>query len=172
MSSSSIYLLEAGEIIFSESPVYIRTILGSCVSATFFDLKTGTSAMMHGLYPGKGKSAVYTETAIEMIIEEYKKKDIRLGRVEVKLFGGAKMNIISGEKEISNAIRIRNVESARTILSEYNVKIKAEDTGCACGREVIFNTDTGVVYVRKINSEETCKSPYCLEKDIQQCPRR
>lgn len=172
MDKQHLFLLEAGQVIVSESPIVVRTILGSCVSVTLYDYKTGIAGIIHGLYGGKGDSPLYTETALEMMIQEFIKRDIRLQRVEVKLFGGAIMQLAPSEDEVSNAIRIKNVQSAKEVLRKYNMSITAEDTGCACGREVFFFTENGEVFVKKLASEITCTSPYCLEKDKKRCPRR
>lgn len=162
------YLLEAGQIIFSESPICIRTILGSCVSVTFFDPQTRFASMMHGLYPGTGANASYTETAISMIVKEYQKRRLPLNRLMVKLFGGANINLPAADQQISKAIRFDNVESAKQALARHNLALCKEDTGCQFGREVRFFTDTGDVYIKKICDKSVkCRANNC--DDYERC---
>lgn len=147
---SRMYLLEAGQVIFSESPICIRTVLGSCVAVTFFEPKSKTAAIMHGLYPGIGQTTAYTETAINKIILEYKHRGIELNRVEVKLFGGAVIQLADNPQNVSSSIKIENVRSAKKILDAYKLKIIAEDSGGTYGRELRFYTDTGDVYIKRL----------------------
>lgn len=120
---------------------------------------------MHGIYPGTGKNAGYTETAIEHIIEELKKRAVPIGKnLEIKLFGGANMNFQETAYTISNAIRVDNVASAKKAIKQYGLKIDVEDTGCSCGREIRFYTATGDVYVKKLKSCDTCNSPECKDE--------
>lgn len=120
---------------------------------------------MHGIYPGTGKDASYTETAIHRIIRELKSKAIPIGKnLEIKLFGGANMNFSETPYVISNAIRVDNVASAKKVLKTYGLKILIEDTGCSCGRELRFYTATGDAYVKKLKSCDTCNSPECKDE--------
>lgn len=168
----SMYLLEAGQIILSESPICVRTILGSCVSVTFFHPGSGTAAIIHGLYPGKGSNASYTETAIEMVVSELQKRGIHSSMLEIKLFGGARITLSQKESKYLNSVSDSNVDSAKKALSRFDLIVSQEDTGCEYGRELRFFTDSGDVYIKKIRPELIpCDSCDCEEKECIQCPR-
>lgn len=148
------YPLEAGQIIFSESVVCIRTILGSCVSVTFFDPSSQTAAIIHGLYPGKGKNASYTETAIDMVVHEFQNRGITPHAVIAKLFGGSKITLSQPSDKESFMVGHENIKSARRGLERYDIAIFSEDIGSEYGRELRFFTDTGDVYIKKIGAEK------------------
>ena len=50
-SKFPVIYLKSGEIYFTEEPVIVLTVLGSCVSVTLFHRRLGYSAICHGLLP-------------------------------------------------------------------------------------------------------------------------
>jgi len=68
---SSIYL-RSGEIHAAERPALVKTILGSCVSAVFFNRCQRIGAMCHALLPGgdcRSEGFKYLDRAMYWMLE-------------------------------------------------------------------------------------------------------
>ena len=68
-----------------------------------------------------------------------------------KIFGGAA--VLKSKKEVF-FIGERNVKVAKETLAEAGIRIVAESTGGTQGRKIIFNTATGEVLQKYINSQK------------------
>ena len=68
--------------------------------------------------------------------------------LRAKLFGGASIlpQLASGPR----ALGARNVIVARELLEENEVRIVAEDVGGTRGRRVIFRTEDGAVWLKRL----------------------
>lgn len=154
--------LQIGECIITEKPMVIATVLGSCVSATFFHKPTGMSAIFHALLPSHeidkqiDSPCKYADLSIEAIAKRFTRRSIRPRDVEVKLFGGA-FTMNGGQRELVRSIvdvGSRNVETARASLAAFGFHISREDTLGGRGRKLFFFTESGDVWVRKLGTGE------------------
>lgn len=133
-------------------PTIISTVLGSCVSVTFFCRRKKIGGIFHAILPvmpPKESRAVmqrhyrYVDTSIRHIIRSFLRRGIGPDEIEAKVFGGAqavfKGNIQPGPN---------NIKTAFEVLAANNIKIIASDVGGDKGRNLIFVSDTGEVFVK------------------------
>ena len=83
-----------GEFHVSDEPdVVLTTILGSCVAACVRDPVIGVGGMNHFLLPGEdgGEGLRYGVQSMELLVNALLRRGARRDRLEVKLFGGARM---------------------------------------------------------------------------------
>lgn len=157
----SLYL-EAGKMVVTKKPSKIVTVLGSCVSVTLHHHVSGLSAICHALYsecPENGKETEYfmsdealkfVDCSIERMLRPFIMEGINPEEIEIKLFGGSEILNTNITKNSVLAVGKKNVETALRVLEKNHLKIKARDTGGKAGRKLIFDTETGDVFVRKI----------------------
>lgn len=133
-------------------PTVVTTVLGSCVSVTFFCRGKKTGAIFHALLPtpsehDKNKPIIehyrYVDTSIRHVIHSLHRRGVKNKQIEAKVFGGAegafKGIIKPGET---------NIITAYEILAQHNIKIVASDVGGDSGRNLIFVTSTGEVFIK------------------------
>lgn len=152
--------LNPGEFAFGRDPERFRTLLGSCVSVTFWHPGLKHGAMCHFLLPerpgnpGQSPDGRYGSEVVPLIAERL----ARLGQApeafEVKLFGGAHMFI---DERPSGRIPIgdRNIAAARRALEACGFRIQAEHVGQCVHRALVFELRTGAVWMRQ--SESRCQ---------------
>lgn len=136
--------------LFAERQSYIvDTILGSCVAVCLFDTKLKIGGINHFMLPlwnGVGlASPKFGNIATEKLIEKMIKNGATRENMVAKLFGGA------NQMDSSMNIGLRNVEIAKEVLDNYNIKIIAENTGGTIGRKLKYETGTGQVMMKFIS---------------------
>lgn len=148
--------LKPGELVLTEEPVMVTTVLGSCVSVTMFNAQRGAAAICHGMLPhgGKSESFKYVDTAMHYMIRYFKKLDIDRKDIEVKVFGGADMFNSAGSSTSSFTVGWQNISAATRCLQEYGMAPTASDVGGKKGRKLIFTTDSGIVYLKKLCDQD------------------
>ncbi|KJR43621.1 Chemotaxis protein CheD [Candidatus Magnetoovum chiemensis] len=152
--------LKPGELITTKTPLLISTILGSCAAVTMYDRRSGLSAICHGILPkctdNKCKQCIetgkYLDCAIKKMINEYDKINIKHRNIIVKLFGGAELLKSSNQTVKKQSVGSENIETALNILKNYGLTITITDVGGSAGRRLFFNTCTGEVLLRRMNS--------------------
>jgi chemotaxis protein CheD len=83
-----------GEFRISDDPdLVLTTILGSCVAACIRDPVAGVGGMNHFLLPGEegGDGLRYGVQSMELLVNALLRRGARRERLEVKLFGGARL---------------------------------------------------------------------------------
>lgn len=153
--------LKIGECIFCRDKVLISTVLGSCVAVTFFDPKTRFAAMFHAMLP---RSEMVREArmpcnavdaAFDCILERFSAKDVRLSRLETKLFGGANTMRGQGRDRLAPILDVgrKNVLEARKQLDALGLRPDAQSTLGDKGRKVVFFAATGEAWMRYVTAE-------------------
>lgn len=152
--------LMIGECILSRRPVLVTTVLGSCVSATFFHEKTRTGAVFHAMLPTSalGRDAdtapcKYVDTAIAAIMRRLRALGARPADLDVKLFGGG-FTIQPERKHLLRSVvdvGDKNVTSARAELARLGLAPSYEGTLGARGRKLFFHTGTGEVWMKYVD---------------------
>ena len=126
----------------------VATTLGSCVSACVRDPAIGIGGLNHFMLPGDPKSLDwshpsmelrYGQNAMERLINDILKEGGRRERLEVKVFGGAR---VMGK---TLDVGARNVDFVRTYLAEEGFKIAAEDLGGEWPRRIVYDAQSGKV---------------------------
>lgn len=141
----------------------ISTVLGSCVSATFYDPKTSASAMFHAMLPDSNmdrhltKSCKYVDSAIEGIMDRYLRLKIKPSRLRVKLFGGAFTINPERKGKVREVVDVgaKNVQMARERLTAHGLEILSENVLGERGRKVFFYTATGEAWMKYVKADGT-----------------
>jgi chemotaxis protein CheD len=145
------YLLP-GQLHASAEACQIKTILGSCVSICLWDKRLGAGGMNHFLLPasreGQPGSLRFADVATEMLLERLRDLGCRPPHVQAKIFGGAA--IFQDQDRYAASLGARNVAAALYLMKKARIPVIAQETGGAQGRKVIFNTDDGTAWSRKV----------------------
>ncbi len=153
----SVYL-KPGEAYFGQCPGLVTTVLGSCVSVVMSSRTCKTVALCHAMLPtcnrehacdGDGECAFrYVRCSVRSMVRMFEKKGISRDRITVKLFGGSDI-LMGGKGADADTVGRQNLRVVmETIISE-GLAVEAFDTGGACGRKVMFFTDSGAVLVKQ-----------------------
>lgn len=157
--------LQPGEIYFGDRNTRIRTVLGSCVAATFWHPRQKIGGMCHymlGKRPGRQNleeingavdgplDGKYADEALRLLLREIASAGGNPREYEVKLFGGGNM-FVHRKTSTNRGINVAddNVVAGRELLARYGFAILAEHLGGHGHRQVIFEVSTGDVWVRK-----------------------
>jgi len=152
--------LQPGESYLARSPTIIRTVLGSCVAASFWCSKLGIGALCHAQLPRSPKKSPAPLTVaegrrfVDFAIRDLAKQFDDLGAprkdVQVKLFGGGDVLLVSEQALSRPTVGKMNCESAREVLRDEGFSIYASSLGGYCGLNIRFNTGTGEVLLRRL----------------------
>lgn len=150
----SIYLYPAALIVPAKHSV-VHTILGSCISVCLFDPKTKTGGINHYMLPfwnGNGlASPKYGNIAIEKLHQKLISQGVIHDNIIAKVFGGGEvLEVINQHFNVGQ----RNIDIAHEMLEQLKIKIVAESTGGKLGRKIIFNSGTGEVIQKYIQSTQ------------------
>jgi len=150
--------VQPGQVYLARRPMILQTILGSCVSATFWNSRLGFGALCHGILPccppdpGVPEGHRYVDFAIRFLAAQFDALGIRRGEIEVKLFGGADVLQSSAARIGRATVGAMNCRTALEVLAEEGLTVIASDLGGTRGRTIHFNTASGIVLARRLNS--------------------
>lgn len=152
--------LQTGDCFFGVQPTLVTTVLGSCLGVTIHAPKMGIGSICHAFLPdsleGKRKRehepqvCRYVDTALQNMLETMDKLGVPRRDLVVKMFGGSSGIALQGMKHSSYDIGRRNIEAARRLLKFVRLPIQVEDVGGHLGRKLMFQTQTGEVWVKKL----------------------
>lgn len=142
--------IHVGQIHVDNGSIQISTVLGSCVAVCLYDKKLGVGGMNHYLLPfwnGNGlQSLKFGNISIPKLIEAMIEKGASINSIEAKIFGGASINFSACNQNM--LVGEKNILVAKEILSDYKIKIVAEDVGGNNGRKIQFHLENGKVLLR------------------------
>ncbi len=145
--------LHAGQFFASSQPCTISTVLGSCVAVCLFDPVRRSGGANHYLLPlhvvGGSASARFGNVAIEELVKEMLQHGSLKRDLQAKVFGGS-CTMGNGVRPERESLGWQNVEVARRALTGHAIPIVAEDVGGPRGRKLLFRTDEGHAWVRKL----------------------
>jgi len=139
-----------------ETPTIAHTVLGSCVSVTFFVPNRGMAAIFHALLPRAEEYRLhepdpspykFVDTAIRTLFARLERRGVSRYEIECKVFGGASA-LFAEEMSVGR----RNVETAFTTLSELGLRVAASNVGGERGRKIVFATGTGEIFVKFLSN--------------------
>lgn len=146
-----VYLLP-GQLHASAEPCRITTILGSCVAICLFDATRLAGGMNHFLLPisksAEPASLRYADHATVTLLERMMAIGCRLENMTAKIFGGAALFQSAGQYR--DSLGAKNVAAAIQMLRNADIPIVARETGGMQGRKVIFDTEEGVAWARRV----------------------
>jgi chemotaxis protein CheD len=144
--------LNIGELIVSDRPVVIGTVLGSCVSVCLYCPSKGIGGIIHYALPQELRALEseeehlrYGSHAIPLLVGKVRAMagDSRAPLL-AKLAGGAA--VTSSCVDIGGG----NVRLARQLLQEFGIPVVGEDVGGILGRRLHFHTASGRLQVATI----------------------
>jgi len=151
-----LHFLNVAQGILVDKPTVAHTVLGSCVSVTFFAPRNGLGAIFHALLPKASEYRLhapdqtpykFVDTAIELLVARFVRRGVPLNAIECKVFGGASA-LFAEEMSVGR----KNVEVAFATLSDLGLRVAASNVGGDAGRKIIFSTSTGEIFVRMLNN--------------------
>jgi chemotaxis protein CheD len=146
--------LQPGEFFLAREPTLIWTILGSCVSVSFWSEKLGAGALCHSMlprHPGPpqlGDGHRYMDYAIRDIALQFDKIGAKRADVQVKLFGGA--DVLKRSHSLRPTVGRLNQEAAIEVLHDEGFEVIASSLGGKSGLKIFFDTGTGEVLLRRL----------------------
>ena len=152
--------LQPGELYLAREPAILRTILGSCVSATLWSARLGAGALSHGVlprcplvWPPNSTAADgyrYVDFSIRHLAREFDALGARRDEVQVKLFGGA--DVLPANRAGKATVGALNCKAALEVLAAEGFNVAASDLGGTRGRRIHFHTGTGEVLVYRLEA--------------------
>jgi len=150
-SRHEIYL-QPGRVVATAEPSLLRTILGSCVAICLFDPLLPAGGMNHYLLPhrlgGDGESARFAAPALARLIAAMLDLGSRKSRLRSKVFGGA--CVLQPSAPSGADLGARNAALAFDLLAEERIPVIAHDVGGSHSRKLLFRTDDGAAFVRRL----------------------
>ena len=133
-------------------PYAVTTILGSCVALCLHDHQARVGGVNHYLLPlqlGRRDAPRYGSAAIPMLIDKLLALGARRDRLVAKVFGGACV-MSGGDEQRRTHLGAQNTEVAFRLLAEEGIPVTAEDVHGNRGRKVVFHTDDGSAWVKRL----------------------
>jgi chemotaxis protein CheD len=144
--------VHTGEVAVTPSGALLSTVLGSCVSVCLWDPATGAGGMNHFLLPDQVTNGMssprFGNIAMRTLISRLEIQGTPTQALRAKIFGGA--SVLDAGAPRKDGLGLRNIELARVLLNLAGIPIEAEDVGGASGRKLIFRTNDGAAWVRKL----------------------
>jgi chemotaxis protein CheD len=146
-----VYLLP-GQLHASAEACQIKTILGSCVAICLWDKRRRAGGMNHFLLSasrdGQPASLRFADVATAELIEQLRRLGCHPLDLKAKIFGGAA--IFQNRDRYASSLGAKNVAAALCLMKKAGIRVIAQETGGDQGRRVIFNTDDGVAWSRRV----------------------
>ncbi|MET3927970.1 hypothetical protein [Devosia sp. 2618] len=142
-------------LVTRDQDVTYSTVLGSCISACVRDRVANVGGMNHFLLaeqsgPARDRSAAsarYGAFAMEQLINKVLSEGTgRKSNLEIKVFGGGKINAIL------NDVGAKNIDFVRQFLADEGYVALSEDLGGTYARRVLFRPYSGRAFVKRLDS--------------------
>jgi len=154
--------LQPGEYAFGDASCRIRTVLGSCISIALWCPAPRLGAMSHCLLPSRGRVGVtharglelcgldarYADEALQLMLHELERHQVRSGQCRAKIFGGG--NMFPAQRSAGVPVGRRNGEAARGLLHARGIEVVSESLFGDGHRQVVFDVATGDVWARQL----------------------
>ena len=144
--------LHPGQLFASRQSHAVTTILGSCVAVCLWDPVRKIGGINHYLLPaftGDGvASARFGNVAIAELLERLISLGCRKRELQAKLFGGA--CVIAAFRNRTTHLGWENIQTAEKFLGREEIPVVGQDTGGDKGRKLIFHTDDGSAWVKRL----------------------
>lgn len=164
--------LHPGEYHFGEGLTRIWTVLGSCVSLTFWHPQRLIGGMCHIMLPRRTGSAQgeppvmdgrYADEALNLLFRSMAEQGSWPNEFVVKLFGGG--NMFPQYPPVNGYVGDKNVETVLLLLQQYGLSCAVSHTGGAGHRKIMFDVWSGNVWVKQADSTSSCPPLRCERGD-------
>jgi chemotaxis protein methyltransferase CheR len=153
-SQDTKHAIIVGEIYVSDEPVWITTLLGSCVAVCLFDEVAGVAGMNHFMLPTPREPSSdcnrYGVHSMELLINSLMAHGADRRRMKAKVFGGC--STVGNDFAY---IGINNVDFAINFLEIEGIPVVAQFTNQGTGMYIEFHTVTKKVRVRLLDQKTT-----------------
>lgn len=145
--------VQPGEVHFGDRDTRLRTVLGSCVSITFWHPHRLLGGMCHYMLPergavaGAGPDGRYADEALGLLLDEMRAAGTPPGEYQAKLFGGGRMFAFDAGRGVPD-IGGRNVAAARRLLLRHGLEPAGGHLAGTGHRSIVFEVASGAVWVR------------------------
>lgn len=148
--------LNPAEIVVAEDPATVTTVLGSCVAVTLFSPRTRWGAICHAVLPcgADREPGKYVDQAVLYMFHFFREKNIPADELVAKVFGGADMFPQMRGIRNTGTIGAQNIEAALAVLAQVGVPPAVVEVSGQQGRKLVFFSDTGDVYVKRVRKEQ------------------
>lgn len=159
--------LDPGEVFISTQPTQIHTVLGSCVSLILYHPRSKQGAISHGRKPTQEcdhsihgwkickNLGDYVDCSMEFMLSYFAQKGIQPPELVIKLFGGALMSACTPGTTTDYSVMTmgkRNSDRAMELLQTKKLHLMTSDCGGQWTRQIIFNSHTGEVKLKRIHT--------------------
>ena len=162
-------------LVSDRSDVMMVTTLGSCVTACIHDPAVAIGGMNHFLLPevpesedgGAGAAARYGSVAMERLINDLLSRGAHRDRLEVKLFGGAR--VIDSSFDVGQ----RNARFALDYVRREGLKLIGQDLGGLSPRRIHYFPHSGKALRKLLRPEslsETATQELHFRSTLRQKP--
>ena len=126
--------------------------IGTCIGFVLFDLEAKIGGLLHlmladsSLSPEKAKKrpAMFADTGISFLLNEFEKRGGDLSRSNILLAGGASVLVGSDYFNVGK----KNIETVKKIIKKRGLEVAVEDLGGVNNRTLHFNIGTGYVTIK------------------------
>ena len=153
--TSTIDIVMGGLGISDNTTSELKTFVGSCVAICLYDPETKVASMAHVMLPKNNSSKTPTNSdeigkfadyAIETMLQKLVSKGCDIRRIKAKMAGGATIFTTESNDTLFN-VGPKNIKAIKSLLTEKNIQLVAEDTGLRFGRWVRFNVKTNEMII-------------------------
>ena len=157
--------LNIGDVAVSDGPSMLETILGSCVAVCLWDGELKIAGMNHYMMPywmdTMKDPMMCGPESIEALMTMIINRGANIKDLRAKIFGGGRVL-----ETLTKGIEIgkENVRVAREVLEDYGIPVIKEYTGNDFGIKVVFYSDTGRAFIKKLDMKHctACKENLLL----------
>ncbi len=142
--------LHGGQLVATATPTAVTTVLGSCVAVCLFDPRTRVGGVNHfllALHVERERSPRFGNVAVPELIRAVVRAGAQREALVAKVFGGA--SVIAGLTQ-GRRLGEENAALALQLLEEARIPVLDSDLGGTHGRKLVFLTDEGTVWVRRL----------------------
>ncbi|MGK5091124.1 chemotaxis protein CheB [Deltaproteobacteria bacterium TL4] len=165
----SLYLYP-GEILVSQNPVVINTLLGSCVAVCLWDEQRKIGGMNHVVYPRSLEpsklTTQYANVATFVLYDELLRAGAHKKGLTARIFGGANQRLPDDSLKDGISAGPQNVEITLKVLRKLNIPLIGQDTGGQRGRKILFDLQTGKILLEYLQGHEIFLQQFNLLKGV------
>lgn len=151
MAGRDVKYLQPGQLLVTQKPTTLTTILGSCVAVCLYDARARVGGMNHFMLPqfaGSGiKSARFGNIAMQELLDRILAAGAKKALLRARVFGGSCM---FEQMKSAQHLGQKNIQLAVDFLTFHAIDIVQTDVGGDRGRKLRFNTDEGTAWLTSI----------------------
>jgi chemotaxis receptor (MCP) glutamine deamidase CheD len=165
--------IHVGEMHAAATPTLIRTLLGSCIATCLYDPIARVGGMNHFMLPrARGQSddlARFGVHAMEELVFRMQNLGADRRRLRGKVFGGGH---VLATPDAADSVSRQNVRFIEEFMAVEGIPVVSRDLGGRAGRIVLFATDTGKAFVRRVGAlPELLRTEQTIQRSPPEAPR-